>query len=340
VAVSRPTLLVLRALGLGDLLTGVPALRALRRARPGHRLVLAGPPGLAPLVRLTGAVDELLPAQGVAAPPRLSWTGPPPELAVNLHGRGPGSTRSLAALAPGHLWSFAPPPAGRPAPPSATPDGSGPSSDGPEAGPPGAETGPSGGGAGPVWRAGEHEVERWCRLVTHYGAPADPADLLLAEPEVESPAPGAVVVHPGAASGARRWPVERFAAVARALEGDGHRVVVTAGPAERDLARAVAEPMETDLATLAALVAGAALVLCGDTGIAHLATAYGTPSVVLFGPTPPAEWGPRQGPHTALWAGRRGDPHAARPDPGLLELTVPDVLSAARRRTRAPVAPQ
>jgi hypothetical protein len=53
--------------------------------------------------------------------------------------------------------------------------------------------------------------------------------------------------------------------------------------------------------------------------------------VVLFGPTPPAEWGPRTGgPHVALWAGRRGDPHGATTFPGLLEIGVGDVLGAAR----------
>jgi ADP-heptose:LPS heptosyltransferase len=134
--------------------------------------------------------------------------------------------------------------------------------------------------------------------------------------------------------------VERFAAVAAALRADGHRVVVTGGPSERDLAAAVgAEPVATDLTELAALVADAALVVCGDTGVAHLATAYGTPSVLLFGPTPPAEWGPRSGPHTVLWRGSgRGDPHGADPDAALLALTVPDVLTAARRRVRATAA--
>jgi hypothetical protein len=51
---------------------------------------------------------------------------------------------------------------------------------------------------------------------------------------------------------------------------------------------------------------------------------------VLFGPTSPEAWGPpAERPwHRALWSGRRGDPHAASPDPGLLELTPAAVLDA------------
>ena len=97
--------------------------------------------------------------------------------------------------------------------------------------------------------------------------------------------------------------------------------------------------LRPDLLQLAALVARAELVICGDTGVGHLATAYRTPSVLLFGPTPPARWGPRRGPHTVLWAGRTGDPHGTDPDPGLLELRPEDVLEAGRRWTRAPVTP-
>jgi ADP-heptose:LPS heptosyltransferase len=82
---------------------------------------------------------------------------------------------------------------------------------------------------------------------------------------------------------------------------------------------------------LAALVAEATLVVCGDTGVGHLATAYDTPSVVLFGPTPPAHWGPppERPPHRPLWTGRIGDPFGREPDPGLLELSTQDVLAAA-----------
>jgi ADP-heptose:LPS heptosyltransferase len=75
--------------------------------------------------------------------------------------------------------------------------------------------------------------------------------------------------------------------------------------------------------------------VCGDTGVAHLATAFGTPSVVLFGPTPPSEWGPppNRPRHQVLWAGRRGDPHGQSPDAGLLAIEVPDVLGALNRGT-------
>jgi ADP-heptose:LPS heptosyltransferase len=150
---------------------------------------------------------------------------------------------------------------------------------------------------------------------------------------------GCEVVHPGAASAARRWPADRFAAVARALAGSGQRVVVTGGHDERDLAARVAAgaglPADavlagrTSLVELAGVVATASLVVCGDTGVAHLATAYATPSVVLFGPVAPALWGPPARPeHRALWAGRSGDPHGDAPDPGLLEISVDDVLAA------------
>lgn len=312
-ALGRPgaapsRVLVLRALGLGDLLTVVPALRAVRRQWPAAEIVLATPEPLAPLARLTGAVDTVLPTPGLRG---LTWTGAPPQVAVNLHGRGPQSHWLLQATGPGRLLAYA------------------------HAEVPGLD--------GPAWDGAEHEVARWCRLLACGDVPCRAGDLGLAHPGPASPAPGAVLVHPGAAFAARRWPAERFAEVARRLARDGHRVVVTGGAAERDLAASVAAEAGLDVGSvlagrtgpleLAALVAEAALVVCGDTGVGHLATAYGTSSVLLFGPTSPQRWGPppERPRHRVLWHGiGDGDPHADRPDPALLSLTAQEVLAAAR----------
>ena len=88
----------------------------------------------------------------------------------------------------------------------------------------------------------------------------------------------------------------------------------------------------TDLLELFAIVAGAAVVVCGDTGVAHVATAVGTPSVVLFGPTAPAQWGPPEGRcHRVIWKGARGDPHGSTVDPGLLRIRVDDVVAELDR---------
>ena len=295
-------ILVLRALGLGDFLTGVPAYRALRRALPDQRLVLAAPEQWSALAALTGAIDEVLPTPGLTP---LRWDRPPPDVAVNLHGRGPRSHRLLDALGPRRRIGFR-----------------------------------EAGWDGPEWTDAEHETDRWSRMLAWHGVVADPTDLLLPPPAEPSPAPGAVVIHPGAAYGCRRWPAERFAAVAERLARAGHRVVVTGSDAERPIAVQVGGDWGTVLAgrtdpgTLAALVAHASLVVSGDTGVGHLATAFGTPSVLLFGPTPPAWWGPRTGgPHQVLWHRDLvlGDKWAHQPDPALLAITVEEVLAAVCR---------
>jgi ADP-heptose:LPS heptosyltransferase len=321
----EPPLLVLRALGLGDLLTAVPALRALARAFPERRRLLVAPQALAPLVALIGtdprrapdgrdrAVDALvdLPAAVGGRPldAHAAARFPSGALAVNLHGRGPESHRLLLAAAPTRLIAFA-------------------RHDVPRA------------ADGPAWEPGEHEVARWCRLLRAHGIAADPAELDLTLPGAARDRSGPTLIHPGSASAARRWPPERWAVVARGEVARGRAVLVSGSEAEAPLAARVAAaaalPADavraggTDLRGLAALVAGAGRVACADTGVAHLATALRVPSVVLFGPTAPAAWGPpSQRPwHRALWRGRTGDPHASSPDPGLLELTPADVLAA------------
>ncbi|GAB3459171.1 glycosyltransferase family 9 protein [Streptomonospora sediminis] len=312
---APPELLVLRALGLGDFLTAVPAFRALERAHPGRRIRLAAPPAHAELLALAELEWDLLPTEGPNTPP---WPrAAPPDAAVNLHGSGPESTRALQALGPGRLWAHAHPGAdGRGGP--LAPDG-------------------------PAWPDGMHDVDIWCRLLAHYGISADPGDLRLPLPRNPAQPGGTAVVHPGAAHAARRWPADRFATVARHLAARGLEVAVTGSQAERPLALEVAHRAgldaghvlagRTPLRALAGLVAQAALMVCGDTGAAHLATAYSTPSVVLFGPVDPALWGPRidSARHTCLWRGGRGDPHGDVCDAGLLRIEPSEVVAAAER---------
>jgi ADP-heptose:LPS heptosyltransferase len=269
--------------------------------------VLATPAVLGPLVELAGVADRVHPVAGLD---ELGWTEEAPQLAVNLHGRGPQSSRLLIAQQPERLVAF------RCA--EATVDG-------------------------PVWRFDEHEVARWCRLVRQALAfPADPADLGLVRPNLDPPLDQAVVIHPGAAFPARRWPAERYAEVAAWAAGQGFPIAVTGSAAESELAHSVAAAAgsaatvlagKTSLLELAALVSRARLVVSGDTGVAHLATAYRTPSVVLFGPVAPQLWGPpADGPHVALGHGDRpGDPWGRTVDPALLAISADEVIDAVER---------
>jgi ADP-heptose:LPS heptosyltransferase len=297
-------ILVLRALGLGDLATAVPAIRGLKAAFPGERLVLAAPAGLTPLISLIGGVSSVVDLAGLEGSlPVLR-----PSIAVNLHGCGPESHRLLQQVEPGKLWAFA-----------------------------NAEAGHF---DGPAWEFEEHERAKWCRLLDYYGVPADQHELGLAIPRIEVPR-RKTIIHPGAKSGTRRWPPERFAELARALRAYGHDILVTGAADERSLAVRVAEAAgldhraapETELDELAALVAHARLVISGDTGISHLATAYGTPSVTLFGPMSPDRWGPPDRPyHRKLWKGTRSEPgdRPGPPHPALLAIGVDEVLGEVK----------
>jgi ADP-heptose:LPS heptosyltransferase len=316
--VTRPTfILVLRALGLGDALTAVPALRGIRRRWPGRWLLFAGDPRIGDWLRELRLVDEVLPSAALTPLdwPPASVTGATGHLAVNLHGRGPQSHQVLIATRPDRLIAFRQPSAGHP--------------------------------HGPDWRDDEHEVDRWCRLIAYAGGRCGRKDLLL---PATGPPSGEVLMHPGAAAAARRWPTDRWAHLAVRLSERGYPVTLTGGPGEThlcddiiartvDLAGAAHAPGNLagrlELPALAGRVAAARLLVCGDTGVAHLATAYRTRSVLLFGPTSPRRWGPAVDPdlHTVLWHGdddHPGDPHGSTVDPALARIVVDEVLSAAR----------
>ena len=210
---------------------------------------------------------------------------------------------------------------------------------------------------------GAHEVERALSLVARLGyqLPAgDGGELAVRRPRAGARPPlppPYVVVHPGASVPARAWAPQRNAALVAALVQRGWRVVVTGAPGERVLTAMVAAAGraaggdggrvldlggQVDFAGLAEVLAGAAAVVVGNTGPAHLAAAVGTPVVSLFAPVVPASrWRPWKVPQVLL--GRQDAPCAGSrartcPVPGhpcLNEVTVGEVVEAVERLAAA-----
>jgi heptosyltransferase I len=181
----------------------------------------------------------------------------------------------------------------------------------------------------------DSEAERWC------DAQLAPDSGRFASRPVALDAPGAApqsvaLITPGAGWGAKRWPPERYASVAQGLNDRGFRVLVNAGPGEESLAApivatGVATALNTTLAQLIALTRRVDLCIAGDTGPLHLASALGRPVIGIYGPTDPSRNGPYGTRARVLRsAGSRRD-HSRRsdPDPGLLTITPEDVLAAA-----------
>jgi ADP-heptose:LPS heptosyltransferase len=286
--------LVLRALGIGDLVTGLPALRGVAEAYAGDRVVLAVPQWLRPLAQLAHIADAIAPLPGLE-PDGLVGFGGSVAVAVNLHGRGPQSHELLRSVWPARLLAY--------------------------------QCEAAGHLDGPPWRPREHEVDRWCRLLEFYGIATDRTALELRTPPAPPMLRGLTVVHPGAKDPRRRWPVRRFAEVARRLRADGHRVAVTGSAEDGALTSAVVRGAglppgsdlsgRLDLVQLAAVVAEARLVVSNDTGVAHLAAAGRTPSVTIFSAVDPVLWGPpRRAYHRVVY-------HPDEPAP------VGEVLAAA-----------
>jgi heptosyltransferase-2 len=153
------------------------------------------------------------------------------------------------------------------------------------------------------------------------------------------------VLCPGANKAAKRWPAERFAAVADALAGRGLAVAATGAPGERgivaEVAGAAGAPV-CDLAergvtigSLKAVVADADLMVTNDTGPRHIAAALGTPVVTLFGPTD-HRWTTIECPHERILV---ADPFLPEPLVAddharhcvITRIAVADVLGAAEQ---------
>jgi heptosyltransferase-1 len=192
----------------------------------------------------------------------------------------------------------------------------------------------------------EQDVELASAVAGDALAPAEP--LLPVDPDAESwcaewlaasftgeDRPIALLA-PGAGWGAKRWPPERYAAVAEGLKQRRFHVLANSGPGEEHLAATIvaggaAVSVTTTLPQLIAITRRIALCIAGDTGPLHLACALGRPVVGIYGPTDPSRNGPFGTRAKVLRCpgSRRDHKRHAEPDPGLLTIAPEDVLGAA-----------
>jgi heptosyltransferase-1 len=177
------------------------------------------------------------------------------------------------------------------------------------------------------------------------------------------PAPRYAVLLPGAGWPTKRWPPERYGAVAAGLAQLGFHSFFNAGPGEESLAllaqqaaasaafspafspanssssvtnsdtppaASTAAALPASLSQLIALLRRSALCIGGDTGPLHLASALGIPCIGIYGPTDPARNGPYHSPFRVLRHPDSQRDHSRRgaPEPGLLTISPDDVLSA------------
>jgi ADP-heptose:LPS heptosyltransferase len=286
-------IVVLRALQLGDMLCAVPALRALHVEYPAARITLVGLPWAREIAaRFRRYLYDFIEFPGFPGLPERACdlAALPPffdavksrryDLALQMHGSGEIMNGVVAELGARHSAGFYR--AGRHCPD-------------PE--------------RFVEWRDGEHEVLRYLRLVERLGIAPQGAALEFPLGEAdwrEWHALGLArdayaVIHAGAQLASRRWPAERFAAVADALAADGLKIVLTGTSGEAELVEQVKRAMRapalqlaglTTLGGLAALAARARLVVANDTGISHIAAAVKAPSVIIASGSDPARWAP------------------------------------------------
>jgi ADP-heptose:LPS heptosyltransferase len=300
-------ILVVRPDNLGDVVLSGPALRALRRAAPRARLdLLAAPAG--------AAVAPLLPEVGEVLVASVSWqqldpAAVPAEEDLALLDRIRAGRYDAAVL----LTSFtqSPWPAAQLCRLAGVPVRVGTSKE-------------FGGAALTHWVPSPpdelHQVDRALRVLARVGVPPVDGRLRLAVPDAARATARRVlaehgvtgpyaVLLPGASCSSRRYPVDRFAEVAGLLAAAGLPVLVSGTAAESEpvarvagnRAGVLAAAGELDVPALAAALAGARVVVCNNSGGAHLADAVGVPAVVLFaGTEQPEQFRPRAVPAAVL----------------------------------------
>ena len=291
------TVLVLRFSAVGDVVLTAPAIDALRAAWPDARIVYAVKERLAHIVEHNPNVDEVIALREGEGP--LSYArrlrAARPSAVLDLHGKI--RSRILRALLPGipkvvwHKRDFR-------------------------------DTLPVKLALRP-YHASMPFADRYHAAVEqlvgrslprgklqYFLGPddVDAADAVLRAAGI-GPGRPLLGLSPGANWATKRWPVERFAGLARRALAQGVQVAVQGSAAEAPLARLVAQLApgavdlsgKLDLRALGGFIARCAAFVANDSGPMHVARALGVPTLALFGSTDPAMFDFSG--HQALFAG-------------------------------------
>jgi ADP-heptose:LPS heptosyltransferase len=164
-----------------------------------------------------------------------------------------------------------------------------------------------------------HTAEHLASAIFYLGAPV--TEIPRARLTATEKGATAAVIHPVAATPAKTWRADGFLEVARRLRASRSNVVVIGGPGD-DLSPFQEFPTLSGvpLSEIKNLLASASIFVGNDSGPAHMAAAFGVPSVVIFGASNPAIWGP--------W--RTASEVVSAPG-GIGTVTVDQVLSALAR---------
>jgi heptosyltransferase II len=285
----RDTLIVRLPNWLGDTVMAVPAVRALRDARPDARMALVGP--WATLLAGQGLADVLVP-YGRSWGARLAKWDEVRALAAGTAILLPNSFESALAA-----WYWKAP----------------------------RRVGFDAGArralltdALPMPAPREHQIDEYALVVARLDVEVRDRVPRLTPPAADSPERSTVRrllaeagaardghplvgIHLGAAYGpSKLWPSDRVAELCRTLSARGEIPLLLGARDDLDAAERIAAETSARSVVgrdgpelLPALVAELDALVCGDTGVGHLAAAIGTPVVALFGPTDPRLTAPR-----------------------------------------------
>jgi ADP-heptose:LPS heptosyltransferase len=164
-----------------------------------------------------------------------------------------------------------------------------------------------------------HTAEHLASAIFYLGAPV--AEIPRARLTATDKQPAAAVLHAVAATAEKTWRAAGFVEVARRLQASHSRVVFIGGPGD-DLSPFREFPIiaGAPLAEVKNLLSSASIFVGNDSGPAHMAAAFGVPSVVIFGTSDPAIWGP--------W---RTPAEVVQSPAGIGAVTVEQVLGALAR---------